>query len=151
VKHRCVFVLLILPSTSGAEVFELQALDFGTIAIISNDSVSSLTIDKFGNTIVSPSLRIVEPPSSGRFLIDNLAPNTGIRITMSHNATTMTPLTTSQEFFTFSLTDYSDYLVADGNGEAELFVGGTISTSGSGNLNFAQTDYRINYRVTFLF
>jgi hypothetical protein len=150
-KGLIVFASLLFQSLAHADIFEIQALDFGTIAVTDNSSAESLTIDKFGNTIVSSKLLVVSPPTSGRFLIDNLAPNTGISISMSHNASTMTPLISSQEFFTFSLTDYSDYLVADANGEAELLIGGTITTSGSGSLNFAQTDYRINYRVIFLY
>jgi hypothetical protein len=146
-----VFVLLVFQLFAHADVFQVQELNFGTIAVIDNSASESLTIDKFGNTTVSAHLLVVSPPIPGRFLIDNLAPNTGISISMSHNASTMTPLISSQEFFTFSLTDYSDYLVADANGEAELLIGGTIATSGSGSLNFAQTDYRINYRVTFLY
>ena len=184
-----IFSLLVFQPFTHADIFEVQALDFGTIAVIDNSSAESLTIDKFGNTTVSSRLLVVSPPMPGRFLIDNLAPNTGISISMSHNASTMTPLISSQEFFTFSLTDYSDYLVAnvignsiengklveskslfnkakglvnkgtdysdylvaDANGEAELLIGGTITTSGSGSLNFAQTDYRINYRVIFLY
>jgi hypothetical protein len=150
-RELVVFVLLILQSVAHADIFEVQKLDFGTIAVIENNTSESLTIDKFGNTAVSAHLLVVSPPISGRFLIDSLAPNTGISVSMSHNASTMTPLISSQEFFTFSLTDYSDYLVADANGEAELLIGGTITTSGSGSLNFAQTDYTINYRVTFLY
>jgi len=150
-RKLIVLALLLFQSFVHADIFELQALDFGTIAVTDNSSAASLTIDKFGNTTVSPHLLVVSQPIPGRFLIDNLAPNTGISISMSHNASTMTPLISSQEFFTFSLTDYSDYLVADANGEAELLIGGTITTSGSGSLNFAQTDYRINYRVIFLY
>lgn len=150
-KFSVFFILLFSQCVVVAEITELQALNFGTVAVISNNSAASLTVDKFGNFNVSSQLRSVTPPTPGRFLVNNLAPNTGISISMSHNATTMTPLISSQEFFTFSLTDYSDYLVADGNGEAELFIGGTITTSGSGSLNFAQTDYRINYRVIFLY
>jgi hypothetical protein len=145
------FILLFFKFLAHGDILDVQPLNFGTIAVINNSAAASFTIDKFGNTTVSPQLRIVSPPSPGRFLINNLAPNTGISISMSHNATTMTPLISSQEFFTFSLTDYSDYLVADANGEAELMIGGTITTSGSGSLNFAQTDYRINYRVIFLY
>ena len=143
--------MLFVPVLLKAEIFELQALDFGTVAVVDNRTAGTLTIDKFGNTSVSSQLRVVSPPVPGRFLIDNLAPNTGISISLAHNANTMNPLVTSQEFFTFTLTDYSDYLVADANGEAELLVGGTITTSGSGSLNFAQTDYKINFRITFLY
>jgi hypothetical protein len=100
---------------------------------------------------VSPQLRIISPPTAGRLLIDGLAPNTGISVSLSHGATQMTPLITSQEFFSFTLNNYSDYLVADENGEAEIRIGATISTSGNGSLNFAQTDYQINYQITFLF
>jgi hypothetical protein len=150
-KKHLIFALLFFQSIGYAEIYEIQALDFGTIAVIDNSSAASMTIDKFGNTTVSAHLRIVSPPIPGHFLINDLPPSTGISINMSHNSNTMTPLSSSQEFFTFSLTDYTDYLVTDVNGEAELLIGGTITTSGSGSLNFAQTDYRINYRVIFLY
>jgi hypothetical protein len=150
-RFLVLFLSLNFSTYIQADIFELESLNFGTIAVVDNNNIGTLTIDRFGNTTVSPQLRIISPPTAGRLLIDGLAPNTGISVSLSHGATQMTPLITSQEFFSFTLNNYSDYLVADENGEAEIRIGATISTSGNGSLNFAQTDYQINYQITFLF
>nr|WP_241664413.1 DUF4402 domain-containing protein [Ningiella ruwaisensis] len=134
-----------------ANITELQSLNFGTIALVDNSSVGDIIVDKFGNVTSTSHFRVVIPPQPAHFLIDGLAPNTGVSIAISHSATQMSPLTSSPETLTFSLIESAEYVVADANGEAEIKIGAKLSTSGNGSLNFAQTDYRINYQVTFLY
>jgi hypothetical protein len=146
-------MLLLLPlNMPNAQVIQqLQPLSFGTIAIVNNSQAGTLTIDRFGNVTSNTNFRIVLPPQEAVFQLYNLAPNTGVSITLSHSSNQLRPVGTSGEYLEFTLTDYSRYLVVERDGTVEFRVGGTVSTTGSGSLNYAQAEHSIVYRINLLY
>jgi hypothetical protein len=96
---RCLLfgALIFLPliALHAQVIQQLQPLSFGTIAIINNSQPGTLTIDRFGNVTSSNNFRIVLPPQEAVFQLYNLAPNTGISITLSHSSNQLRPVGTS--------------------------------------------------------
>jgi len=133
---RCLFFvsgLLAFPVGAQPVVEELIALDFGTLAITGNDSVSTLELPRSGrNLAVSGDLVIVEVGAPGRYLLTGFPPGTNVDIDLSETTLTAggtgVPEPLAVDRFNAGSTFTNE------QGEAEVQLGASFSTSGNGGV-----------------
>jgi hypothetical protein len=150
---KYVFLLFATFSTSisWAQIVEEIPISFGTIALVHNDSVGSLSIDIFDNLSVDNNFRVITPGNFGVFNISGLPANSALPVQVNITNSTMNPGRAFDESFTFSVSSYDQTARADASGNATIRVGGTITTSGTGNRNFEQATYESQIRITINF
>lgn len=131
-----------------SDTIESKSLSFGSIAVISNNTREFIRINHNGIVSSSSSVMIVSPPSTGEFILTNFPPNQ--RLFISGQSLLPSSISTRYSPEQFSLTniDVPSVIFSDVNGSAILPVGGTLSTSGSGNNTYIDTDYTIQYQIT---
>ncbi|NWO04380.1 MAG: DUF4402 domain-containing protein [Alteromonadaceae bacterium] len=117
--------------TAAQDINQLAPLDFGTLAITSNTSVSTLEFPRSGrNLSITGNLILVEKGEPGRYRLTGFPPNTGIDIEID------------QASMTAGGTGIPEILIVDSYdtgtvrtndlGEAEFQLGASFSTSGNG-------------------
>ncbi|MDB3936398.1 DUF4402 domain-containing protein, partial [Granulosicoccus sp.] len=113
-------------------VEELQRLNFGTLATSDNSSVSRFTFPRTGRNIaIEGNFALITRGSLGQYRFSGFPAFTSLDISLD-----TTSLTTGASGFPESLIVDSydiDDITTDSQGEAELFLGARLSTSGNGN------------------
>lgn len=131
-------------AASVADIVLLRALSFGKIAVRHNDVVSNYSIDYNGETTIPNDIVVITQPTTAEFLISGYAPHKNLSISVV--VTSPVSSTPSPEEFTLSAVDAPATVKTAGDGSALLTVGGTLTTSGSGN-NYVDVTYTTQYRV----
>ena len=127
-------LLFLFSSPNIAEtIVEISPLDFGTIAIKDNSAPYTHRVRYTGQILNDPEIIIVSPGSPAEYLITGLPPSTLITISVTSptGVTTSPAAGASNEQFTISNFDYLPSVTSDATGEYTLFVGATITTSGT--------------------
>ncbi|MFC3120369.1 hypothetical protein [Agaribacter flavus] len=147
-----IFALICLLCASGkAQLLEVDPVDMGTVALADNNSVQTLSIDVFGNVVNSGGFRVIIDGQPGLYRATNLLPNVLYNVTVSVQNATMNPNQASLEFFVFDIPSYDQQVLTDVNGEADIRVGGRITTSGSGGRIFAEAPHVSAIQITIGF
>lgn len=131
-----------------AEVRIVQEIDIGVIAVVSNSVESSLAIDRFGNYAVGDGFRLVVEGEPGIFIIENMFAQTTYNVQVSIVNTNMTTSGNTNETFSFEIQDYDQIVTTDIDGNAFIRLGGRITKTGSGNTEYAQSDFQSRYNLT---
>lgn len=133
-KWRLLFVFVgvnFAPWGMAQQIDELALLNFGTLAITGNNSISTLEFPRSGrNLVVSGNLIVVENGEPGRYLLTGFPPNTGIEVeidiaSMTAGGTGVPEPITVHDFDIVNV--FTNEL-----GEAEFQLGASFSTSGNG-------------------
>lgn len=110
---------------------ELQPLNFGTLAIAANTSVSRFTYPRTGNGIsIEGQFVLIARGTPGRYSLSGFPGYTALSISLS-TATLMTGFSGIPEQLTADNYDFAE-ITTDALGEAELSLGGRLGTSGTG-------------------
>jgi hypothetical protein len=120
----------------AAEFDERQELDFGVIAIRSNDAVSTLTLRHRGQPVSNGGgaggLMVVAHGTPGRYRLHGLPPLTVLDVSVT--ATDFPSLDGQGVGERLTLDTFTfDALTTSATGEAELLLGATLRTSGNGS------------------
>ncbi|MFT6206149.1 MAG: hypothetical protein ACJA0T_000046 [Colwellia sp.] len=140
-------------SPVNADSTLLEPLSFGTIVVINNDSVGSITIEPDGDiTLTGPTL-ILNPGQPALVRFSNLSPYTKLNITANVVQATTSLVNGVSEQFTLSNITTLPSVTTDALGTAIVSVGGTIETSGIGvgAGDYLDTTYTATFRVTINF
>jgi hypothetical protein len=128
-------ILLWLATTTAAIsqplIEEQQRLNFGTLAIASNTSVSRFTFPRTGSNInIEGQFALIAVGSPGLYRFTGFPAYTSLSVSL--NTTTLTAL--GGGFFEPLTVDNYDFseLTTDAQGEAELSLGARLSTTGNG-------------------
>lgn len=156
IKHYLVTVvtfllILLFSNTVQSQLVELRPLNFGQLAITSNDSANQLSMDYLGNLAFDPPIRIITRGEPGLFVASGFAGNVQLFVTTAIQNTVMNPGLVSGEYMQLIALDVPASVFTQPDGTAEIPVGGTISTSGSGSTTFADATYVSTIRVTINF
>lgn len=141
-------ICLFTASANAYDVTLEQSLDFGTIVVIDNDSAGQLSIDRFGNVTISNNFRVIESGQPAVFSFTGLPSFSSPSIVISEVDSQMNPGQFSPETFTFTVTSFDPSARANGNGDALVSVGGTLTLSASGNNAFVDATYEANFRIS---
>jgi len=147
----CFLLISIASFKTIAQIVEDIPISFGTIAVVHNDTVGSLAIDIFDNLSVDNNFRVITPGNFGVFTVSGLPSNSSLPVEISVTNPTMNPSRAFDESFIFSVSSFDQTARADASGNASIRVGGTITTSGTGNRNFEQATYASQIRITINF
>ena len=131
-----------------ADLNLLQPLNFGTVAVVNNATTQSITIDELGNYSISSGLRTLEPGEPAIFEASGFPGNLQLFISSLITQANTNSVIYSPEQFTLTQLHTQSSVITGGDGTAEIIVGGTMVTSGSGTLNFVDTTYTSDLRIT---
>lgn len=131
-----------------ADIVEVRSLSFGSIAVISNDTQEFVRVSHSGTVSTSTHVMVVSPPTTGEFILSNFPANQRLNISGQALLPSSTSVQYSSEQFSLTDVDVPSVIFSDASGSALLPVGGTLSTSGSGNNAYIDTDYTIRYQIT---
>jgi hypothetical protein len=151
-SYKYTFCLLAVLTTAadayGQTLEESQALDLGRIAVIDNDSVGTIFINKDSFTSVSGGVRILTTGRPAIFEARGFDSNRRLFISVQPNQAGTVTSDVSQEQFTVEAYDAEEFITTDAQGNADFVVGARFATSGSGSENFRDTVYSATYTVT---
>ncbi|TPE54518.1 DUF4402 domain-containing protein [Maribrevibacterium harenarium] len=131
-----------------ADITEVTPLSFGTIAVTRNQSVEYVAIDYNGNVSRSSGIHVISAPQVGEYTLSNYPANQLVFLSATSVQATSNSVMISPEQFRLTATSIPNSLTTDGSGNGSFYVGGTLSTSGSGSTVFVDTTYRINYLIS---
>ena len=144
-------LVLVSKQVYAQEVQVIRPLRFGTVAVLDNDSVGSISIDYLGNTRISTNFAVVELPSTGIFRLVGYPANATLVVTGAViQAQTTSPQASPEQFELVSVdTPLSVNIESDGT--AEFSVGGELVTSGSTIETFGNQEYTARLLITVNF
>lgn len=150
-RKLIVILLLVYTSIANAAVTEIEKLDFGTLAVLSNDSVSEITINLDNQITFTNHIRVLLPGHRGEYLLSAYEPFKELfisaNIVQTETSSTAAP---SQQFTLLSLSSVSA-ITTDLNGDATVFVGGKIASSGNAVGIYYDTAYTVIFELSINF
>lgn len=118
----------------------IEELYFGSFALIDNDRPYSIIVGADGGVTYDNAIVGVVEPRRGEYLIEGMPPGTVIDVQIRGDG-----FLTSQDGDDgppFIVTDYAtSEVVADAEGRAVLYVGGTLKSTGNANANYNSGSY----------
>ncbi|HEY0893330.1 MAG TPA: DUF4402 domain-containing protein [Cellvibrio sp.] len=134
-KSWLTLLLVVLPSCAKADFTIDAPLNFGEIAVRSNDSVSTVTVYRNGAYLSTNHIFIITPGSPGVFTVSNIAPYSNVNITADVPASSSSPYPNTAQF-TLTAVDLPSAINTGASGSAQFKMGGTLSTSGNPAKNY---------------
>jgi hypothetical protein len=120
------------PTAHAQQIFEIQPLNFGTFAISDNNSSHTLRIDFNGNITADPEVIIETNPVRGEYLLTGQDPLRQFDVTVTDGTLT---LGDSGVGNTITVDTYTtNNPTTDGSGEATVYIGATLRTSGNSSI-----------------
>ncbi len=121
----------IAPAACAQELTQIQPLSFGTLAISNNASSRFITVDP-NNNVTSDSYIVTGiDPVRGEYLLENQDPSRALDIDISDGNLTLNDSGVGN-FMTID-TYTTNNPSTDAGGNATIFIGGTLRTSGNGS------------------
>lgn len=124
-----IFIPMASNSVQAQTIAEEQVLDFGEAVFKYNNMVYEIVLLADGTLTNDPSIVFVTSPQIGRYRISGLTPFEPIT---SVTITVDTQVIGAGEDFTIDNFDINHPATADGSGEAIIYLGARLRTSGSG-------------------
>lgn len=141
---------------------EVDRLSFGTFAIISNSGVKTITVAPDNSTVYDPAIVADVEAQRGHYTLSGMPANVtftlGVSISNPPNDGGLmldnpTNLTTGggEHFQLINFTvNSANEVVTDGLGDADMFIGATLRTTGNGNI-YNDGAYNGTYDITFFY
>lgn len=154
------FACFYAKSADAADMVQIQALHFGEFAYVDNSVPRTIVIAP--DDTVTYDDDIIEgnvPAHRGEYQLTDFPPNmiihTGVTVptpptdggvTLDNSSSVSLPASES-----FTLSNFTtNEPITDGNGDATLYIGATLTTSGNGQ-SYSDGNYTGTYDVTFYF
>lgn len=148
VRHLLMLLAGLFSLPVPADLNLLQPLNFGTVAVVDNSTTQSIIIDELGNYSISSGLRTLVPGQPAIFEASNYPGNLQLFVSSMITRANTSSDVYSVEQFTLSNLHIQSSVITGGDGTAQIIVGGTMQTSGSGTLNFVDTTYESTLSIT---
>lgn len=153
-------LLLLVPALDGQaqEMSTIQPLSFGNLAVRQNTVPQSVRIEPDGSVSYDADIISRIDGQRGEYLFTNLPPNVVFQVGVtvpnppSEGGLTLTnPSPVSHGGQSFTLSDLrAQDLTTDGNGDGTLYLGATLTTSGTGTM-YASGHYQGDFELTLLY
>ncbi len=144
-----VTALCLCPSgTSAQELYVDDVLHFGSFALKDNNSPHIMIVGADNSVTYDNAFVTVEDANRGAYTLENLTPDTALGITiddasLTENESGMGPA--------FTISDYThNSPVTDGSGNATLYIGAKLTTSGNGSY-YTTSTYKDHFDLTIVF
>lgn len=152
VLPSCLAVLVLsFPSFAiAAETMTVQQdLSFGTFSLRDNDAQHTLIISAADNSYTPDAAFVVGiAPHRGEYLLEGFTPGTEIDVTVADGGLTLNGGGGTQVFATVDYTVSPSPVIADGSGNATVYVGATLRTLGD-SITYADGSYEDDLDITF--
>jgi hypothetical protein len=140
--------LVAAPAWADSTLTNIVDLSFGTFGLANNNTPQTIVLTPGG--MATYGAKIVDgpiPPKAGEYLLEGLTPDTLLDITVDN--TILTRVDGGSPAFTIS--DYTtNNPTTDEFGNATLFVGATLTTSGTG-IHYESGAYAGTMDITIIF
>ncbi len=131
-----------------ADITQLTPLSFGTVAVSDNTAAQTINVTTSGRAYYSNYVHPIQDAQRGVYLLSNFPTNQILSVTTQAISSTTTSSQASSEQFSLTNVNTTTYVTTDASGEATIYVGGTLSTSGSGSSAFSNTQYTAQFQIT---
>ncbi len=110
-----------------------SSIDFGTIAIADNSATYQLRLRWTGQVVSDPQIISVSPPTPAEFRLSGFPPYTSLIVSVNATGSQTSKVSgvAALEQFTISNFDYVPNQPTDAAGTATIFIGATLTTSGT--------------------
>lgn len=120
---------LIDGSAQAQSVTETRGISFGTFALANNNAAHTLSFTWTESVTADPAYIVILPPQRGEYAISGFPALSPLSVTINNATLTKDGMGGGE---LFSITNYDrNAITTDGSGNATLFVGGDLETSGS--------------------
>lgn len=144
------FLAIISTATSADSLTLIQPLTIGTFAITKNTSPSTITVHLDGRTTTSNSIGLIDAGTTAEYLLSTFPPYTYVNVTASiltpQTSSIVAPLDSAQ-FDVINITTPA-FVQTDISGNASLFVGITLRTSGVSGEFYYNAPYTARYLIS---
>jgi hypothetical protein len=140
--------LLFVPFLFAQTIEQSEALDLGTVAVLDNSEVGTISINRTAFIRTTGGVRLLRAGRPGVFSARGFDSNRRLYITVQANQSGTVTTEVSSQQFTVQSYDHEEFIVTDDDGNADFSVGAVFATSGSGPTNFRDTVYAATYTVT---
>ena len=113
------------------ELTQIQGISFGAFAILDNSAPRSITVAPNNNVTGDPNIAIATDPTRGEYLLTNQDPSRALDISVSVGSLTLND-SGGHSMTVDTFTDNNPS--TDVNGDATVYIGATLTTSGSGTV-----------------
>lgn len=142
----CLF-LVCSGSVTAQDITQNFQLDFGTIAVVDNNSTQDLDLTATGSYSIDPGMIDAVAPIVGDFTITGYPPGTQITLTFNDPQVFSQPSGSASFSFRDPVTAPGSPLTVNGAGEANFTLGGVLRSDGSGVLH-ADGPYTASLQIT---
>lgn len=146
----CVSVsVFAFPAAAQETMTETEALDFGLFSLHDNDAQYTMSVDASDNSwAADPAFAVSTQPQRGEYLLEGFTPGTEIFVNVADGGLTLNGGGGTEVFATIDYSVWPTTIIADGAGEAVVYIGGTLRTLGNSTM-YASGPYSDNINVTF--
>lgn len=152
-KFFVFFLISCLPFGANTQVLTpvSSTIDFGTIALTDNASSYQLRVRWNGQVIHDPQIIIVTQPAPAEFELSEFPTYTTVfvNVTTASSETTKVIGVAAVEQFTISNFDYVPVITTDALGAATVYLGATLTTSGSNSYTDGMYNLPLTLEVNF--
>jgi len=135
------FVMVFINSNAFATITEVDDLSFGAIVVLDNTITSEITVDLQGRVTFTNHIRLIDLGHPAHFVLSNYTPYTQLFTSASVVTAETTSNNASSQQFTLINVTTSPTVTTSVAGIAEVFIGGTLQTSGSGTNQYYDQKY----------
>lgn len=143
-SYLAALLFLLASTTSHAQILieEQTRMDFGTLAVTANTTVSRFTYPRTGNNInIQGQFILISSGSPGRYRFSGFPANTTLTISLNNTSLAAVGVGISEQLF---VDNYDIGTVAtNADGEAEMELGARLSTTGNGG-SYADVEFSGN-------
>lgn len=152
IKKTLLYVLsyysLIIHSHAAEIVTQVDRLSFGNIVVLDNATPSEITVDTEGKVVYTNDIRIIDLGQPAYFVLSGFPTYTQLFTAVSVlNAETVSSIHNSQQFTLTNVTT-APSVTTNATGVAEIIIGGTLQTSGSGTNAYYDDTYTATLQLT---
>lgn len=128
---------------------EVQQLDFGLFSLRDNNAQHDLSVSAADNSwMAGAAFAVATPPQRGEYLLEGFTPGTEIFVNVDDGSLTLNGAGGAQILATVNYTVSPGTIIADGSGDATVYVGATLRTLGDASV-YTSGPYSDDLDITF--
>lgn len=146
-KYLIPFFIAPLHSPVYADALFVEHLSFGTVAVGSNHSVSTITVTTAGNMVTTGSAYVLAEGHPAELELSDLPARKELTLTATLPTSLIRVGGGTTNYFNLSAISLPSRVVTDGTGYALVPIGGTLATSGNSQ-TYLDGLYRWSLEIT---
>ena len=141
--------LFSLPVAAQTTMTEVEPFRFGKFSLRNNNAQHELIVAASNNAVTAdPPFVIDIDPQRGEYLLEGFDPGTEITVVVDDGGLTLNGGGGTEVFATIDYTISPSPVIADGSGNATVYVGATLRTLGNG-VSYDSGTYADDLDITF--